>query len=69
MMHRAGDEIEFVAQRPCWLRYRHYEAGDIVRIRLVQDWNDTEGLGEGGPWGRGGYTSRRLARIGTLVEG
>jgi hypothetical protein len=58
-----GEMVEFTAIRPCKFRGTSYKAGDRIRIVLAVDWREEEGIGQGGPWGWGGYTSRLLNKI------
>lgn len=55
----------FVAQRPCTLRGRRYRMGDEVEISVPNGWKPEKDphLGEGGPWGWGGFSSRRLQSL------
>ena len=62
-----GKVVSFIAQRPATLFGGRYKEGEEVLIQLTQDWDEEDGLGDGGPWGWGGYTSRTLRRIGRLV--
>jgi hypothetical protein len=62
----AGEVLSFIAQRPAQVFGRRYKAGKEVLIELTQDWDEEDGLGEGGPWGWGGYTSWTLRRIGRI---
>ena len=61
--HEIGDEVEFTSQRPCRLDRRRYAKDKKVTITLARGWNEDDGKGEGGPWGRGGYTSRFVASL------
>jgi hypothetical protein len=62
-----GEVVSFIAQRPATLFGRRYKEGEEVLIELTEAWNEEDGLGDGGPWGWGGYTSRTLRRIGRLA--
>lgn len=63
MEHRAGEEVTFTAQRPVIVRGHKYETGAEWTFRLAQDWNEEDGLGEGGAWGYGGYSTARLMSL------
>ena len=63
MKHYKGDELTCVAFGPATFRGRQYNEGDHLTIELARYWDEHEGLGEGGPWGWGGYTAELLERI------
>ena len=49
-------EFNFVAQKRCVFKKKTYNTND--RLSVVLDVSSLdEGLGQGGPWGYGGYTS------------
>jgi hypothetical protein len=64
--------VEIEAQRQCQLWGRKYRAGDVVKVKYVGPGSLTEWLGEhlgeGGPWGWGGYTSASIERDFRWVE-
>ena len=63
--HSAGERIVFSneSNRTVQFRGRKYFPGNTVQICLTRDWNEDEGIGEGGPWGWGGYTTALLRSI------
>jgi hypothetical protein len=62
--------VEFVAQRACQLAGARFTAGDSVRVTLAapDQYDPEDGLGDGGPWGWGGYRSITLTRIAAKIE-
>lgn len=67
-VYQPGEAIGFTAQRTCKLRGQSYRKGDEIVIRLKRQWIEPDGIGEGGPWGYGGYTSRFVASLGEVVR-
>ena len=66
--HDVGDIMTFVAQENAILAGERYEKGEEVSIRLTSFWYEKDGMGEGGPWGRAGYTSQKLLEIGKVEK-
>ncbi len=68
--HQAGEEVQFEAQYPVSWFGAEYKPGDVITVGLVRDWGEEEGLGQGGPWGYGGYPSRLLSELsGSVTTG
>lgn len=64
-IHYKGTRAVFEADRPCQLNGKRYKKGDLVAIRMNRDWDDdVEWIGEGGPWGWAGFTSKFVASLG-----
>ncbi len=63
MYHQAGEEVQFTAQYPVRLWGADYQPGETLTVGLVRNWGEEEGIGEGGPWGYGGYPSRLIASL------
>ena len=68
MTTEKGDIVTFTAQRPAVVRGVRYRAGQTIYVLLRRDWTEDEGLGDGGPWGWGGYTSRTVAALGRTAH-
>lgn len=56
----SGDIVHFQANRD----EKGVRKGDIWIIQLNRDWGTDEGIGEGGPWGWGGYTTEFILSLG-----
>jgi len=65
--HETAELVTFVAQTETEAFGRKFAEGDSVEVLLGQNWNEDEGLGEGGPWGFGGYTTETLETIGERI--
>jgi hypothetical protein len=62
--YQKGDKVVLQAQEPAVFAGVHYAAGEELEITLIHDVNfSEEGIGEGGPWGWGGFTSDFLEEI------
>lgn len=62
--HKKGEKVVFQAQEPAVFAGIHYGRGEELEITLIRDVDfDEEGIGEGGPWGWGGFTSEFLEEI------
>ena len=63
-----GDSLDFenVSGRVAHIHGRRVLPGGRITVLLSRDWDDEEGLGEGGPWGWGGYQSRFVASLGEV---
>lgn len=66
MTRYQGEVVRFVAQQRATCHGRRYNAGDAIRIVLAHDWCEEDGLGAGGPWGWGGYTTRKIKTLGPV---
>ena len=66
--HDKGEVIRFVAQRFCKLSGKQFRKGDSVDVTLHTDWNHDPDMGDGGPWGCGGFTADCLLRIASRIE-
>ena len=62
-IYRAGKVVWIQAAKPCMLFGVRYQIGEFVGILLSRDWDTSDDIGEGGPWGWGGYTSWALRRL------
>ena len=62
--YRVGDRVVFVAQRPATIRGVRFLVGYEYEVILTRDWDGERGMGEGGPWGWGGFTSKFVASLG-----
>lgn len=54
-----GDEVQFEAVRD----EGAIRMGDLRTIILGRAWNTDEGVGCGGPWGCGGYTTEFIESL------
>jgi hypothetical protein len=64
-IHEAGARVDFTVQFDCEAFGQKLKKGDTVSVELAKDWNH-EGMGDGGPFGWGGYTEETLAALGTV---
>jgi len=62
-LHEAGEVLLFTAQKPCRIFGHRFSQGDEALVRLDRNWDEDSDMGEGGPWGWGGYTTATLKRI------
>lgn len=44
------------------------QASDYIEVDLPEEWNEQDGIGEGGPWGYGGYSTIYLEQIAENIE-
>lgn len=63
LMKYRGEKVRFEAQRTCRWAGRNFKTGQAVTVVLARNWDGEDGLGEGGPWGWGGYRSSLLRRL------
>ena len=70
MKRYAGETVTFTnaTNKHVNLRGGRIAPGAHVQITLARDWDTDEGLGEGGPWGWGGFTSELLESLETGKE-
>ena len=61
--YNAEQTVRFTAQKTVRFCGRKYLPGEDIEIVLARDFHEEEGLGEGGPWGWGGYRSSFLASL------
>jgi hypothetical protein len=69
--YEAGETVEFAVQFETISRAafdRLLKTGDKVFVRVYRAWNEEDGMGEGGPFGWGGYTDDTLFRIGEVLD-
>ncbi len=64
--HKAGETVEFTVQYDCTAFGQTLKNQDKVSVTLQIEWNEEDGMGDGGPFGFGGYTEETLANLGTV---
>ena len=64
-MNYKGETVQFScgADNGATLAGVRFGYGDMIEITLGRDWDESEGRGEGGPWGWGGYTHHLIYSI------
>ncbi len=68
-MYYKGQVVTFTTQEDTEIFGVEYRAGEQCSIKLNQDWDPMgPDLGEGGPWGWGGFTSQTLEKSGILLN-
>ena len=70
MKHPAGETVRFYNETCDKVRFidHTFEPGETIMVTLAKDWDDDDGLGEGGPWGWGAYTSEFVRSIAASIE-
>ncbi len=66
--YEVGSKVTFIAQERTEFRGQTVRPEDKAIVTLAVDWNEEDGLGEGGPWGYGGYESELLEKIASNIE-
>jgi hypothetical protein len=67
-IYAAGTKVTFTALRDCRLGGEIYRVGDMAVVTLRREWSTDDGIGAGGPWGYGGYTSRKVGSLGEVEK-
>ena len=68
-MYRKGETVRFTNETALSIRAfgRTFRPGDALEVVLSRDWDEREeGVGEGGPWGWGGYTTAFIKTLGAV---